>query len=744
MAGTHRRTSPRKLAVSAWLGTGVAAVGMSAFLLGSAAVAGATTDGTDSSSSASGNSGGTSPSHKKTENAGAGQGSKPSDGAGSPTKSSTDSDGPSKTSHEPHSSGTGADSNSADTNSSSDDSGPKTKAPASSVTHSRPTAAIRGVLNNSSAATSKQPDTDAPKATAATKPATASIPSAPAASTEKPAPAETPAAAPEKPAVTPTAFAAETSTTAPIVTAAAATTTTPAPALATSPTGSTGTSGILSILATAEQAIGSAAQNTEQTLKSAAASTGQTSGQLLGTTPAPAAGVGTPAPAGASSVTANAAAASSSPNIDTLKLAVSSAQATLYADTFGRGDWLGGFGTFGAQFQLAIASWALNTYTANNPGFTSFYANNANNPFLAGFAAALLNWNNSLPGMALGSINAAEGMSGNADANGMLNQAVKGRVYQTAANGPTYGYLPLVMKYGLEPVVYVSINGGPMVPVLVDTGSNGLVISSDKIGAAGLGNAVDTGIGAYSGGLTYNYSTYNTTIDFGNGIITAPTGVNVVTSATQATTDSNGNPTTVPTTLAQYLAGNGVVGVLGIGSNAVGPDSFSPTTALPGDLNDGVFLNESANELQFGPNPGTPKYTVAGSPNVVGSVSINGGPRTPINLLIDSGGVTGTIPDSYVGNNTVSYYYTDGSHQYVTTTPNSDPAYDLLANGTQVTVYDNIGTPLYSYTITDANAPFVTSDASNANLMNSGAQPFLTNPMYISYTVPGGATIFNY
>lgn len=743
MAGTHRRTSPRKLPVSAWLGTGVAAVGMSAFLLGTAAVASATTDGSDSSSSASGNSGGAAPGHKKADNDGAGQGSKPSDNAGSPAKSSADADKDTKTSHEPHFSGTGTDgtgSNSADANSSSsDDSGPKTKAPASSVTHSRPTAAIRGVLNNTPAA-SKQADADAPKATAATKPATAA---APAASAEKSAPAEAPAAEPEKPAATPTSFAAETATTAPTVTTAAATTTTQTPALATSPTGTTGPSGILSLLATAEQAIGSAAPNTKQTLKSASAATGQTAGQLLGTTPAPAAGVGTPAPAGAISVTDAAAAASSSPNIDTLKLAVSSAQATLYADTFGRGDWLGGFGTFGAQFQLAIASWALNTYTANNPGFTSFYANNANNPFLAGFAAALLNWNNSLPGMALGSINAAEGMSGNTDANGMLNQAVKGRVYQTAANGPTYGYLPLVMKYGLEPVVYVSINGGPMVPVLVDTGSNGLVISSDKIGAAGLGNAVDTGIGAYSGGLTYNYSTYNTTIDFGNGIITAPTGVNVVTSATQATTDSNGNPTTVPTTLAQYLAGNGVVGVLGIGSNAVGPDTFSPTTALLGDLNDGVFINESAHELQFGPNPGTPKYTVSGSPNVVGSVSINGGPRTPINLLIDSGGVTGTIPDTYAGNNTVSYYYTDSSHQYVTTTANSDPAYDLLANGTQVTVYDNLGTPLYSYTINDANAPFVTSDATNAHLMNSGAQPFLTNPMYISYTVPGGATIFN-
>ena len=52
---------------------------------------------------------------------------------------------------------------------------------------------------------------------------------------------------------------------------------------------------------------------------------------------------------------------------------------------------------------------------------------------------------------------------------------------------------------GTEPVVDVSINGGPSVPVLVDTGSTGLVIPLRDIGLYKLGLPTGIGTGAYSG-----------------------------------------------------------------------------------------------------------------------------------------------------------------------------------------------------------------------------------------------------
>ncbi|MFX6307544.1 hypothetical protein ABTF95_18295, partial [Acinetobacter baumannii] len=86
-----------------------------------------------------------------------------------------------------------------------------------------------------------------------------------------------------------------------------------------------------------------------------------------------------------------------------------------------------------------------------------------------------------------------------------------------------------------------------------------------------------------------------------------------------------------------FLSADGVVGVLGIGTNAVGPGPSLVTTALPGDLKNGIYIDERAGTLQFGPNPLPARVTTSGSPNVIGSVTVNG-TNTPINLLIDSGG----------------------------------------------------------------------------------------------------------
>ncbi|OBR98063.1 hypothetical protein A9W98_04265 [Mycobacterium gordonae] len=73
--------------------------------------------------------------------------------------------------------------------------------------------------------------------------------------------------------------------------------------------------------------------------------------------------------------------------------------------------------------------------------------------------------------------------------------------------------MPTIMT--TEPVINLSVNGATSGPILVDTGSAGLVMQIKDIG--GLPGLLKLGIphginlSAYSGGLTYLYATYPTT-----------------------------------------------------------------------------------------------------------------------------------------------------------------------------------------------------------------------------------------
>jgi hypothetical protein len=151
---------------------------------------------------------------------------------------------------------------------------------------------------------------------------------------------------------------------------------------------------------------------------------------------------------------------------------------------------------------------------------------------------------------------------------------------------------------------------------------------------------------------------------------------------------------------------------LGIGPNSGGPGPSVPVKALPGDLGQGVLINEPAHLLTFGPNPGTALASVTGAP--IGNLLVlvnNGATTTPVNATIDSGGVYGTIPAN-VGYQT----------------------------GDTITVYNSSGTTLYSYTPTGASAP---TTIATGTTMNTGHQPFSQQPIYIDYTVPGGETVFD-
>ena len=276
----------------------------------------------------------------------------------------------------------------------------------------------------------------------------------------------------------------------------------------------------------------------------------------------------------------------------------------------------------------------------------------------------------------------------------------------TAGTGaPNSATIPLEVAMTTEPVVDLSVNGGKTIPVLVDTGSDGLVVPLQDVGFQHLGLPTGFGTGAYSGGLVYVYAKFHTTVDFGNGIVTQPTDVDVVLFS-------------FPTTFQSFMAGNGAEGVLGVGPNATGPNTSNPTQALPGQLSQGLLIDQPGQKLTFEPTPtgmGTPIATLTGSPITNLDVQINGGAKHDVSSIVDSGGVYGTIPSSVAP---------------------SVPA------GTVITVSDpTTGNVLYSYVVNNTNAPSVVTAS---DLMNTGNLIFAEHPVYISNSPSGVGTTYIY
>ena len=189
-------------------------------------------------------------------------------------------------------------------------------------------------------------------------------------------------------------------------------------------------------------------------------------------------------------------------------------------------------------------------------------------------------------------------------------------------------------------------------------------------------------------------------MNFGNGIVTQPTGVDLVSGSA----------------VNNYFAQYGVVGVLGIGPNNGFPGTSTVVTALPGLLNNGVLINEPQGVLEFGPNPLPGTISVTGAPITTVDVQINNGPLQTVPVMFDSGGLYGTIPSSVLGTGQTSGYV---------------PA------GTTISVYTPDGqTLLYSYTTTATNSPSVTSGGT----METGYEPFAQQPVYIGYSPSGVGT----
>lgn len=276
---------------------------------------------------------------------------------------------------------------------------------------------------------------------------------------------------------------------------------------------------------------------------------------------------------------------------------------------------------------------------------------------------------------------------------------------------------PLSVFAGTEPLVNASVGTGSAVPLLVDTGSEGLVIPFTKVGGLlgvlQLGIPIGGGIGGYSGGLDYLYLTYNAPVNFGGGLITASTPVNVEFLAFPVSIQS---AMTNGLTFQSFFASDGASGVLGVGPNAGGPGPSIPLHALPAPYNSGLLIDQTSAtpQLQFGSDS-----TVSGTHAVLATlpqmpitnldVKVNGGALQQVASIVDSGGVEGTLPTGL----------------------NAHP-------GDLIQVYDASGTHLlYQYTYNGTYSPTpITS-----GLMNTGNLVFQQHPVYIDYTT-GGATVY--
>ncbi len=231
------------------------------------------------------------------------------------------------------------------------------------------------------------------------------------------------------------------------------------------------------------------------------------------------------------------------------------------------------------------------------------------------------------------------------------------------------------MSGGTEPTVNAAIDGSSTtVPLLVDTGSSGLVIPSTDLGSNYISQlealyslGFPTGISesGYSGGVDYIYLTYNDVpITYADGLTTnGPVDIEVY-----SWDPSNFGSLFTNDAFQNFLSGNDVNGILGIGENTAGPGT-SPFESFGN-----VTVDIPGKELIVGGEPVT-GTSLSGAPTSTDYISIDGGPLQAVSNDVDSGGVTGTIPSSLLT-----------SSEYNSST-------DLVNPGTTIAVYaDKAGT----------------------------------------------------
>ncbi|WP_283634903.1 PecA family PE domain-processing aspartic protease, partial [Mycolicibacterium poriferae] len=391
--------------------------------------------------------------------------------------------------------------------------------------------------------------------------------------------------------------------------------------------------------------------------------------------------------------------------VDTVPVAleqISDAKEDLREATWDSGNVLAGLAAMLPQMYLSGASASLERWQQNHLLLQQRYAETYDDPFAHWLAGARIENSIQRTVRVQDQLEAAEKLLTVVGWFGTASQMEAiGQLIGTAAdNGLVYQIVKMELQYNgnnpvrTEPVIYISVNGGEPAPVLVDTGSLGLIIDPRDVGVDGIGEPTGTGTASYGDGSSvFFWDSYDIPISV-DGVESSPTQILVVElQSAQGFTDYNGD----------------YVGVLGIGANAGGPGKFNPFLSMPGLLSQGVLFDERRRRLILGPNPYGARTTIPGAPSSQLQVKIGDGEKTLVDTWVDSGGILGSVPDNVYG---------DG--------PEVPP-------GTVVSVYTEDGeTLLYSYTTTRKNTLSVT-DSEDDPRFNTGFTPFSLGTLYFSF-----------
>jgi hypothetical protein len=383
-------------------------------------------------------------------------------------------------------------------------------------------------------------------------------------------------------------------------------------------------------------------------------------------------------------------------------------QALITEATWGAGNILAGFSSFGPQSALASAQLMLAIWGSSIGNAQRFVADTVDNPLIHGIAQANLQSQLLWPALSDASLATASLLIPTLGWFGADIDEAEETVLAARQNGKIYAQVPIRVKLGTQPIVNAKINGGRNAELLLDTGASGLVTTRDKIGTANLGPKTGEGQSCFSGGLCYHYETYNTSVDLGDGAVgVAP--VNIV-------TDIPGDPN-YQNSVADFKAffSWGADGILGVGANPVGPGPAPiPTAAMPGELSNGMLIHQNAypfglgGYMILGPNLYPTRVSLPGAPNAFVKVSVNGGPKQDAGAIIDTGGVYGTLNRSL--------FPQAGAN---------------VPAGTKIDVYAMDGTTLlYSYTTQGGSAPTTYIET---GLFNTGNAPYAQGPIYMNY-----------
>ena len=401
--------------------------------------------------------------------------------------------------------------------------------------------------------------------------------------------------------------------------------------------------------------------------------------------------------------------------VDTVPVAleqISEAKEDLREATWDSGNVLAGLAAMLPQMYLSGASASLERWQLNHALLQQRYAETYDDPFAHWLAGARIENSIQRTIRVQDQLEAAEKLLTVVGWFGAASQMEAiGQLIGTAAdNGLVYQVVKMELQYNgnnpvrTEPVIYLSINGGEPAPVLVDTGSLGLIIDPRWVGVDNVDEPTGYGWASYGDGSSeFLWESYDLPIGL-DGVESSATEVLVVAlQSVQGFTEYNGD----------------YAGVFGIGANAGSPGSTNPFLAMPGMLSRGVLFDERRRRLILGPNPYGARTTIPGAPSSQLQVQIGDGEMTLVDTWVDSGGILGSVPDNVYG---------DG--------PEVPP-------GTVVSVYTEDGeTLLYSYTTTRKNTLSV-NDSEDDPRFNTGFTPFSLGTLYFSFAGEG-TTSFNY